>query len=417
MPQRFERHAERHPTVVRIVEGVSGTVSMHMNLRIRFDYGWVVPWVRHIDGGITAVAGPDGLVLRSPIGLQGQDKHTKADFTVGEGDRIPFVMTWFDVSRWTARGRRRRGSCSTSARANGPTGVARCRLVGPAADEIKPSLTVLKGMIYEPTGGIVAAATTSLPEQIGGERNWDYRYCWLRDASHDHAGAGRGRLHRRGPGTGGTGCCGRSRATRISCRSCTPWTVPGGFPSRNSPGWPGTRTPRRCGSATAPRPSSNSTCPVRCWRPWRWRAQGGLTPEPHAWSVVEVILRARRVASGSEPDEGIWEVRGGAQHFVYSKVMAWVAADRAATRLTQVGHAKAPVLPKPGRHDPRRRPRQGLRREAQHVRAVLRLEGARREPAADPDRGVPARGRSARGRHHQGGARGARDRRVRGRAT
>lgn len=261
MPQRHLIDGDRHPTLVRLVEGVSGSVAMHLDLRIRFDYGWVTPWVRHDDGGIRAVAGPDGLVLRSPIGLQGQDMHTAAHFTVGEGDRIPFVMTWFDPA----------GDPPDSLDAEELLDACekhwtdwsdKCQLAGPSAADIKPSLTLLKGLIYEPTGGIVAAPTTSLPEQLGGERNWDYRYCWLRDASMtmqalveggytEEAAAWRNWLVR--------AVAGDPDQQQIM------YSVDG---SRRLPNWswtgcPATRTPLRCGSETARLPSTSWMSPVR----------------------------------------------------------------------------------------------------------------------------------------------------------
>lgn len=336
MPSKYAQHTDRHPTVVRLVEGISGSVSMHMDLRIRFDYGWVVPWVRHEDGGIVAVAGPDGLVLRSPIGLQGQDMHTVAHFTVGEGDRIPFVMSWFDSAQDPPEMLEAEELLDESEK-RWTEWSGRCKLTGPAAADIRPSLTVLKGLIYEPSGGIVAAATTSLPEQLGGERNWDYRYCWLRDASMtmqalveagylDEARAWRDWLLRAVAGDPDQQqiMYAVDGARRLPEQELT-WLK----------GYEGS-APVRTGNGAAAQYQLD--VPGEVMAALGVARMAGLNPDPHVWSVAEVILHhVERV--WQEPDEGIWEVRGGAQNFVYSKVMAWVAADRAALRATAAGQS------------------------------------------------------------------------------
>src|SRR5438552_4405965 len=178
----FMPHRGEAPDVVRLVEGVRGRVAMRMELIIRFDYGSIVPWVRRVDGGLWAAAGPDALVLRTPVDTEGRDFTTVAEFSVAEGDRVPFVLTWhpshepipnptdaFDTLEETEREWREWS--------------ARCTYRGEWRDAVLTSLLTLKALTYHPTGGIVAAATTSLPETIGGVRNWDYRYCWLRDAT------------------------------------------------------------------------------------------------------------------------------------------------------------------------------------------------------------------------------------------
>src|SRR5579885_2321338 len=155
MPRRQDE-----PAVVRTVYGLRGRVPMHMQLVIRFDYGRIVPWVRRLeDGTLTAIAGPDALCLRTPVALRGQDFTTVARFTVGEGERVPFMLQWYPSHRPPPRA------------------------ADPARAAVVRSLVTLRALAYEPTGGIVAAPTTSLPEQAGGVRNWDYRYCWLRDAA------------------------------------------------------------------------------------------------------------------------------------------------------------------------------------------------------------------------------------------
>src|SRR4051812_3232687 len=171
-----------NPDIVRIVEGLSGTVTVRMELIIRFDYGSIVPWVRQRHGGLEAVAGPNALILHTPVKTHGEDLKTVAEFTVGKGDRVPFVLTWF-------------ASHESPPREVDPERALRetenywrnwsknCAHEGPWREAVTRSLITLKGLTYAPTGGIVAALTTSLPESIGGVRNWDYRFCWLRDAT------------------------------------------------------------------------------------------------------------------------------------------------------------------------------------------------------------------------------------------
>src|SRR5437764_156672 len=177
MPPRGE-----NPDIVRIVEGVRGEVGLKMELIIRFDYGRVVPWVRKRDGGLEAIAGPDALIFRAPIETRGQDLTTVAEFTVKQGDQVPFVLTWFASQKKPPRGINHDHALRET------TGYwkkwsNKCENFGEWHEPIVRSLITLKGLTYAPTGGIVAAATTSLPEEIGGVRNWDYRYCWLRDAT------------------------------------------------------------------------------------------------------------------------------------------------------------------------------------------------------------------------------------------
>ncbi len=330
----FMPHRDEHPTIVRIVEGVSGTVNMALNLRVRFDYGWVVPWVRHHDEGISAIAGPEGLMLRTPIGLHGKDMHTEARFRVGAGDRIPFVLTWYDPAKEpppAVDAEELLDDCE----ATWKEWSDRCELEGDLVEEIKPSLTVLKGLTYQPTGGIVAAATTSLPEQLGGERNWDYRYCWLRDASMtmralveggylDEARSWRDWLLRTVAGDPNQlqimyGVDGTRRLPEMQL----PWLT----------GYEGS-APVRLGNGAADQ--FQLDVPGELMDAMGVARMAGMEPDPHAWSLVQTVVD--HIAKvWDQPDEGIWEVRGGAQNFVYSKVMAWVAADRAARRAELVG--------------------------------------------------------------------------------
>src|SRR5438552_13661634 len=179
MPPRGE-----NPDIIRIVEGLRGKVSMHMELIIRFDYGQIVPWVRQRKGsdGLEAIAGPDGLILRTPIEMRGKDLTTVAEFTVAKGDRIPFVLTWFASHNDPPRKINPEHALHDTEVFWGDW-AKQFQSEGKWRDAIVRSLITLKGLTYAPTGGLVAALTTSLPEQIGGVRIWDYRYCWLRDAA------------------------------------------------------------------------------------------------------------------------------------------------------------------------------------------------------------------------------------------
>src|SRR5262245_4402122 len=170
------------PYGIRFVEGKRGQVAMRMELIIRFDYGWVVPWVRRIEQGIRATAGPDTLYCRTPISLQGKDLRTVAEFTVTAGQRIPYTLTWAPTYQPEPEGPNAEHSLRET-EAWWREWSARCTYQGEWREAVLRSLITLKALTYAPTGGVVAAPTTSLPEQLGGVRNWDYRYCWLRDAT------------------------------------------------------------------------------------------------------------------------------------------------------------------------------------------------------------------------------------------
>ena len=260
------------PDLARVVEGVRGRVPMRMELTIRFDYGSIVPWVRHVDGALHAVAGPDSVWLRTPVPVRGENWTTLADFTVAEGERAPFMLTWHASHRPAPRR-------IDPVRALGDTEAwwgewaSGIDYGGGWQDAVIRSLLTLKALTYAPTGGIVAAPTTSLPEQLGGVRNWDYRYCWLRDATFTLSALMlAGLADEAGPGA--SGCCGPSPASRGRCRSCTAWPASAASPSRSWTGWPATRGRGRCGSATRPSTSSSSTSTARSWTPCTWAATG-----------------------------------------------------------------------------------------------------------------------------------------------
>ncbi|MQA35780.1 glycoside hydrolase family 15 protein, partial [Modestobacter roseus] len=168
--------------VVRIVEGLSGRVAMRMDLVLRFDYGHLVPWVRSVDGVLVAVAGPDQVSLATPVDLHGQDHTTAAEFEVVAGERVPFVLT-HSPSHLPRPEPIEAESALASTEEFWAEWIGHCSYDGEWGPAVRRSLITLKALTYEPTGGIVAAATTSLPEELGGSRNWDYRYCWLRDAT------------------------------------------------------------------------------------------------------------------------------------------------------------------------------------------------------------------------------------------
>ena len=382
-----------------MVEGVRGEVRMQMELIIRFDYGTIVPWVRNIDGVLRAIGGPDALSLWTPVHTYGVGLTTRAEFTVCEGDRVPFLLAWHpshetltpidvhvaveDTCAWWE------SWCSRST------------YDGEWPEEVMRSLITLKALTFEPTGGIVAAPTTSLPEQIGGVRNWDYRFCWLRDATFtlyallvggytDEAVAWRNWLLRAVAGDPADlqimyGPAGERRLTELEL----PW-LPG---YENS-------CPVRTGNAAVNQLQLDIYGEVM--DAMHLALQSGADPDPAAWQLeMSLINFLERL--WHEPDEGIWEVRGPRRHFTHSKVMAWVAFDRAVTTATEYGSARADRQVDPHREgDPRRGLREGLRRETGDLHAVLRgVARGRQPPDAAPGR-FPAAERPTHPRHRRG---------------
>ncbi|MGH3525430.1 MAG: glycoside hydrolase family 15 protein, partial [Mycobacterium sp.] len=169
--------------VVRIVEGLSGRVPMRMRLVIRFDYGNVVPWIRRSKDGLIAIAGPDTLCLTTPVDVEGEHMSTVAEFEVAAGDKVPFVLTHTASHRLPEAVRAHADQALRDTEEFWKDWIGRCTYSGPYEQAVRRALITLKALTYDPTGGILAAATTSLPEGLGGVRNWDYRYCWLRDAT------------------------------------------------------------------------------------------------------------------------------------------------------------------------------------------------------------------------------------------
>ena len=311
--------------LVRIVVGKRGQVLMRMRLVLRPDYGSIIPWVRRTENGICAVAGPDTLTLQSDVILRNENFKTEAEFTISAGQRLHFVLIWHPSHE------------SDSVTADAETLLVqteqwwrewsgRCTYRGPYRDSVVRSLVTLKALTYAPTGGIVAAPTTSLPEWIGGIRNWDYRYCWVRDATFTlyalmlagytaEAAAWRDWLLRAVAGKPSQlnimyGLAGERRLPEMELN----WL----------PGYEGS-APVRIGNAA--------------WQQFQLDVygelmdamhlarRGGLAPDENAWRV-ERALTDYLESAWSEPDNGIWEVRGPKRHFTHSKVMAWVAMDR-----------------------------------------------------------------------------------------
>lgn len=329
----------KNSDVVRIVEGIRGTVGICMELCLRFDYGRSVPWVTRIEKGVRAVAGPNLAVLRATVPTRGENLRTIAEFSVATGERVSFVLTYgcshledpaeIDVEQafrdtetfwrdWTSK----------------------LRYSGEYRDAVERSMITLKALTYLPTGGIVAAATTSLPEKIGGVRNWDYRYCWLRDTTFtllalangeyfDEAVAWQDWLLR--------ALAGSPEQVQIMYglsgeRQMQEWTVDW------LPGYEGSQ-PVRVGNAASIQVQLDIYGEMLdCF----FHAQNKMGRHTEDDFRVLVLLLKHLEEIWHEPDEGIWETRGGPQHFTHSKMMAWVAFDRAVLLAKQLGY-RAPI--------------------------------------------------------------------------
>ncbi|GAA4925123.1 glycoside hydrolase family 15 protein [Streptomyces coeruleoprunus] len=328
----FMPHRDRCPDVMRIVEGVSGRVEMSAVLRLRFDYGSIVPWMRRADGHRVAIAGPDSVWLRSEpqVKTWGQQYSTCSSFTVGAGEKVAFVLTWHPSHEPRPHLVDPHEALAHTME-DWKTWAARCTYEGPYREAVMRSLITLKALTYAPTGGIVAAPTTSLPEEMGGVRNWDYRFCWLRDSTLtlgallsagyvDEAAAWRDWLLRAVAGDPADlqimyGLAGERRLPETE----VPWLR--GY---------GGATPVRIGNAAVEQLQLDVYGEVMDTLFLARRT--GLAGQPHAWAL-QLSLLGFLESTWRQPDEGLWEVRGPRRHFVHSKVMAWVAADRAVRTL------------------------------------------------------------------------------------
>ncbi len=325
---------EEEVDVVRIVRGLRGEVTMRLEAVFRFDYGHVVPWLKRRPYGLQAIAGPNALQLWSPVELRNEDFTTTAEFTVREGQSVPFSLCWYKshlpepaiqhpevLLECTARWWR--------------DWSGRCTYEGPWAEAVQRSLITLKALTYSPTGGIVAAPTTSLPEEIGGGRNWDYRFCWIRDATltlysllsagyTDEAAAWRRWLLRSAAGRPEEmqimyGLAGERRLPELEL----PWLE----------GYAGSR-PVRIGNAA----QSQFQLDIygELMDALHVARKYHVEPDSDAWRVQRVLAQFIAEQWG-EPDSGIWEVRGPRRHFTHSKLMAWVGIDRAIAGVEQYG--------------------------------------------------------------------------------
>ena len=320
--------------LVRLVEGRSGSVSMRSELRVRFDYGSIIPWVSRRDGGTCAVAGPEGLILRTPIGMHGEGYATVGDFTVREGDRVGFDLAWYP-SHLAAPPPIDVESVLDATLEWWTDWSSRLSYDGAYRTDVHESLTVLKGLSHAATGSFVAAPTTSLPEWIGGARNWDYRYCWLRDATFtllallkagcvDDARSWRDWLVRAVAGEPSRlqimyGLAGERRLPEYEL----PWL--GGFEGS---------TPVRIGNGAADQVQLDVFGEVM--DAMHQARLNGLAFDENAWHIQQTMMEWLE-GNWQHPDEGIWEVRGGRSQFTHSKVMAWVAFDRAVGTVEHLG--------------------------------------------------------------------------------
>ncbi|MER6304923.1 glycoside hydrolase family 15 protein [Streptomyces sp. NPDC001657] len=330
---------EGAPQVIRIVEGIRGRVPMRSQLRTRFAYGKVVPWVHSVDGRTVSVAGPDSVWLDTPASATARHGTVVSEFAVSQGERIAFTISWQPSHRQPPAVADPEGALEATEEF-WREWVERCTYDGPYRDAVVRSLITLKALTYAPTGGIVAAPTTSLPECIGGVRNWDYRFTWLRDAAitlssllrtgyREEARAWREWLLRAVAGDPENlqimyGIAGERELGENELN----WL----------PGYENSR-PVRVGNGAAGQLQLDVYGEVA--EALHVACASGLTPDDHAVSL-QLKLIAWVEKHWDEPDEGIWEVRGPRRHFVHSKVMTWVAVDRT-VKLIESGDVDGPL--------------------------------------------------------------------------
>ena len=386
--------------VVRLVEGVRGRVRVQMELKARFDYGRIRPVIRRIDGADVAFAGPDSVWLHTPVETRDEEGVLRAEFSVTAGELVPFVLTWRPSHEPAPHPvDPMRALADTESYWN--EWVYACTYSGEWPEAVVRSLITLKALTYAPTGGIVAAPTTSLPEQLGGVRNWDYRYCWLRDAAftllaltragyRDEAEAWNRWLVRTVAGDPTDvqimyGVAGERRLTEVEL----PWLS----------GYQGAKPVRIGNEATEQLQLDVYGQVVNSIHHAR---RAGLEDNGDGWALTRSLVDVVE-ASWRLPDEGIWEGRGARRHFVNSKVMCWVAVDRALRDAEEFG-LPAPVARWRTLRDEISREvlDGGVRRGSRHVHAVLRLHRARRLRPSDAARGLSSTDRRAHARHGRG---------------
>jgi GH15 family glucan-1,4-alpha-glucosidase len=322
------------PDLIRIVVGKRGSVAMRIELIVRYEYGSIVPWVRKTPDGLQAIAGPDSLYLTTPVALHGEDLHTVGEFTVAAGQRVPFTLTWCPSHR------HRHPATSADDELQRTEHwwrqwSDRCTFQGPWRETVVRSLITLKALTFKPTGGVVAAPTTSLPEQLGGTRNWDYRYCWLRDATftlcamiaggyREEAGKWRDWLLR--------AVAGDARAIRILYglageRRAIEWEASWLSGYENS-------QPVRVGNAASGQLQLDVIGEVV--DTMRICHRSGLAVGDDDWNLLTSLVEYLE-SVWRQPDHGIWEIRGEPRQFTHSKVMVWVAFDRAVKAIEHSG--------------------------------------------------------------------------------
>jgi GH15 family glucan-1,4-alpha-glucosidase len=330
----FMTPREDEPDLVRIVQGLTGSVPMEMELIIRFDYGRIVPWVRKVDGRLHAIAGPDALTLDAGVPTFGRDLTTRAEFTVRAGESVPFVIIWHESHEPSPESPDAHAALEQTEHW-WKDWSSHCTYEGKWREHVVRSSITLKALSYAPTGGMVAAPTMSLPEQLGGVRNWDYRYCWLRDATYtlyalmiggytDEASAWRNWLLRAVAGDPSTlqimyGVRGERRLTELEL----PWLK----------GYEDSR-PVRLGNAAVEQLQLDVYGELM--DAMHVARRNGIAPDEEAWALECALIKYLEEA-WQQPDQGIWEMRGPQRHFTHSKVMTWVAFDRAVKAVERYG--------------------------------------------------------------------------------
>ncbi|GIH77019.1 glycoside hydrolase family 15 protein [Planobispora longispora] len=326
---------QTNPDLVRIVEGVSGTVDMSTEIHIRFDYGRTVPWVRRTGDLLHAVGGPDSVWLHSPVPLHSVGFSHEGSFRISEGERVAFTFTWhpshedrpIEIDPFEQL---------TETEALWLEWVEQCCYKGPWRDAVVRSLITLKALTYSPTGGIVAAPTTSLPEDLGGVRNWDYRFCWLRDATMTlDALIGAGYLQEARDWRAWLlrAIAGRAEDLQIMYGVAGERRLPE-LEIGWLPGYEDSR-PVRIGNGAVNQLQLDVYGEVM--GSLYLARTSGMEADDRAWTIQRQLIDYVE-AHWDEPDEGLWEVRGPRRHFTHSKMMCWVAMDRAIKYVEVLGH-------------------------------------------------------------------------------